>query len=99
MISKSRDIREFIEAVKDKAYLDIISLAEKEATEAERFFYRTRSLQDNASLESKKYADLLKDFISYMRYTNKPTDIRDENIRLFRILSESFQRVGAGVRT
>jgi hypothetical protein len=87
MISKSRDIKEFIEAVKDKVHLDIIYLAEQEATEAERFFYRTRASQDQTSLESKKYADLLKDFILYMRYTSKPIDIRDENLKLFRSLS------------
>jgi hypothetical protein len=92
MISKSRDIREFFEAVKDRVYSDIIYLAEQEATEAERFFYLTRSSQERTSLESKKYADLLKDFISYMRYTIKPTDIREENIRLFRSLSDSLQR-------
>ena len=92
MISKSYDIKEFIEAVKDKVYLDIIYMAHQEATEAERFFYRTRSSQNPESLESKKYADLLKDFISYLRYTVKPADIADENVRLFRSLSDNLLR-------
>ena len=89
MISKANDIKEFIEAVKGKVCLDVIYLAEQEATEAERLYYRSRSKGEGVLLESKEYADLLKGFISYLRYTVKPTDSADENVRLFRSLSEN----------
>lgn len=43
MISQSCDFDEFLESVRDRDYLQVIYLADKEATEAERFKYRSRT--------------------------------------------------------
>ena len=43
MISTDCDFKTFIEAVKDKDHIEVICLAEQEATKAERFALRSQS--------------------------------------------------------
>ena len=68
MISQTCDFDEFIERVRDLDYPQVIYLADKEATEAERLKYRskTRSLVPPEACDS--YAEALKAFIRFMRY-------------------------------
>jgi len=68
MISQSCDFDEFFESVRDRDYLDVIYLADKEATEAERLKYRSRAGRTLCSETCLDYADALKGFIRYMRY-------------------------------
>jgi hypothetical protein len=40
MISKDYDLKSFVDAIDDRDYLEVMYLAEKEATEAERQYHR-----------------------------------------------------------
>jgi hypothetical protein len=87
MISQSCDFDEFLESVRDRDYLDVIYLADKEATEAERLKYRSRAGRTLCSETCVDYADALKGFIRYMRYGVKSLSMEDslhEGIQAFR---------------
>jgi hypothetical protein len=77
MISQSCDFDEFLESVRDRDYLQVIYLADKEATEAERLKYRSRAGRTPCSETCVDYADALKGFIRYMRYGVKSPSMED----------------------
>jgi len=77
MISQSCDFDEFLESVRDRDYLDVIYLADKEATEAERLKYRSRTRRLKPPEACAGYADVLKGFIRYMRYGVKSPSMED----------------------
>jgi hypothetical protein len=68
MLSKSCDFDEFLERVRNRDYLDVIYLADKEATEAERLKYRSRAGTVVPLAACSGYVDTLKGFIRFMRY-------------------------------
>jgi hypothetical protein len=68
MLSKSCDFDEFLERVRDRDYLEVIYLADKEATEAERLKYRSRAGKVVPPEACSGYVDTLKGFIRFMRY-------------------------------
>ena len=87
MISQSCDFDEFLARVRDRDYFDIIYLADREATEAERLRYRSRAGRTLCSEACVDYADALKGFIRYMRYGVKSPSMEDllhEGIQAFR---------------
>lgn len=77
MISKSCDFDEFFESVRDRDYLDVIYLADKEATEAERLRYRSRTRRLDPPEACAGYVDVLKGFIMFMRYGVKSPSMED----------------------
>jgi hypothetical protein len=72
MISKTCNINEFIEAVKGKPFSEIIMLANQEATQADRMFFRHRQRDKSKSLFGKEYSEELKYLITYLKYSVKP---------------------------
>jgi hypothetical protein len=68
MLSKSCDFDEFLERVRDRDYLEVIYLADKEATEAERLKYRSKARKFVPPKACTGYVDTLKGFIRFMRY-------------------------------
>ena len=79
MISQSCDFDEFLESVRDRDYLEVIYLADKEATEAERLNYRSRTRRPAPPEACAGYADVLKGFIRFMRYGVKSSSM-EENL-------------------
>ena len=77
MISQSCDFDEFLERVRDRNYLEVIYLAYKEATEAERLRYRSGIRRPDPPGVCAGYADALKGFIRFMRYGVKSPSIED----------------------
>ena len=77
MISQSCDFDEFLESIRDRDYLEVIYLADKEATEAERLKYRLRAKTILLPHACAGYADALKGFIRFMRYGVKSPSIED----------------------
>jgi len=77
MLSPSFLMEEFTEKIKDMSYEEIIWTADREATEAERRFYRTRSNPDLQTEQLKNYAAALKNFIFYMRNDVKTAAMRN----------------------
>jgi hypothetical protein len=87
MISQSCDFDEFMDGIKDLDYLQVIYLADKEATEAERLKYRSRTERLVPPEACDGYANALKGFIRYMRYGVKSPSMEDplhEWIQAFR---------------
>jgi hypothetical protein len=73
MLSSSFDISEFIKKVEGHSDLEIIYLADQEATAAERYLYKHRRCRHSEEgsddcLNVRQYAMLLKDFVIYIRY-------------------------------
>jgi hypothetical protein len=91
MISASCNFNEFIQAVKDNEYFDILYKADREATDAERRSYRTQVTSENRDLCGKQYASLLKNFMFYMRYGIKLRAISDDQFQLFRSVRQNLQ--------
>jgi hypothetical protein len=84
MISQSCDFDEFMDSIRDLDYLQVIYLADKEATEAERLKYRSRARRLAPPEACEGYADALKGFIRFMRYGVKSPSMEDT-------LHEEFQ--------
>ncbi|MGD9365142.1 MAG: hypothetical protein PVH87_05560 [Desulfobacteraceae bacterium] len=74
MLSSSFDICEFIDKVKDHSKHEILYLADREATEAERHLYK-HSLKDNNEA-ARSYAVQLKDIVLYMRHGVRTRAVR-----------------------
>jgi vacuolar-type H+-ATPase subunit C/Vma6 len=90
MISQSCDIKEFIEAIKDKDYLDAIYLADKEATEAERLKFRSHAATAPKNKGCARYADKLKGFINFMRYGVKDHFLEGHDLKALQSIRESL---------
>jgi hypothetical protein len=84
MISSNLDIGEFLEVASKQDYSDVILLADQEATETERLYYRKR-YQDLGVKEQKllSYAQDLKDLIRFIRYGLVAKDIDKETAEAF----------------
>ena len=88
MISQSCDMKEFIEAVKDKDYYEAIYLADREATEAARLNFRPRAAASSKGCP--RYADRLKDFIHFMRYGVRNRLMDDQEFETLQSLREAL---------
>jgi hypothetical protein len=87
MISQSCDFDEFMDGIKDLDYLQVIYLAHKEATEAERLKYHSRTARLVPPEACDGYANALKGFIRFMRYGVKTPSMEDtlhDGIQAFR---------------
>lgn len=82
MLSSSLNISEFFEKAEGHTYEEIIHMADQEATEVERMYYK--SCRDEECVRIIKYVGCLKDFILYMRHGIRTRTIRDLNLRPFR---------------
>jgi hypothetical protein len=76
MISKDCKFSDFMGAVRDKDYYEMIHLADREATEAERRLLRRRSGDPLRERCGRQYAERIKQFIEFMRYEARPR-VRD----------------------
>ena len=81
MLSSSFNIKEFIEKAKGHTYLDIIWMADQEATAAERCFYKLGCKGDSDKMMY--YSRCLKDFILYMRHGVRTQKIRNLQLNAF----------------
>jgi hypothetical protein len=72
MISKECKFLDFVGAVRNKNYFEILHLADQEATAAERLFLQPRVDTLTRQRCGRDYAERIKQFIDYMRYEVKP---------------------------
>ena len=89
MISSNCNFSDFVAAIKNEAYHDIIYLADQEATAVERLLYRNGINDDEKKKCGQRYASILKELISYMRYNVKPKDSENEYVELFALVLDS----------
>jgi hypothetical protein len=66
MLSINASLAEFVDCIAELSYEDIILLADREATAAERRCCKRRTAGGSGQMET--YALLLKDFLIYMRH-------------------------------
>ena len=92
MISESLDLGDFVETIRGKDYREIMYLAEQEATDAERLFYRKRTSDDFEDKTVSSYARVLKDFLFFMRYGVRPAGLTEEDFQLFRSVCKDVER-------
>ena len=78
----------FIGKLGDKKYLDMIYLADQEATRAERCVYHPQCGSYDSLPAIQSYAQDLKRFIRFMRYGVKPRGITAERFARIRHLRE-----------
>jgi hypothetical protein len=78
MISSNYDLNEFLISVEGKDYSNIILLANREATEAERIVLHSEFKIGKKEQCAKDYADELKELIFFLRSTIVPkkTDMK-----------------------
>jgi hypothetical protein len=91
MISDQCDFNEFVMEAKGKGYQEIIFLADREATEAERRFYQPGATDQDKARCGQNYAQCLKGFITFMRYGIKPANIHQETLLLFDHIRDEVQ--------
>ncbi len=84
MISTSCDILEFLRTVKGKTEMEIIEMADREATEAERCRYRQGATDGERSNCGQAYANQLKNLIFFIRYGIRPSGTDAEDLARFR---------------
>jgi hypothetical protein len=63
--------------------MEIMYLAEQEATKAERFALRSKSSPKEKQKYGKKYSAILKGYIQYLKYTTKFKLPEDPEYQLF----------------
>lgn len=88
MISERCDFEDFVRQADGREYDDIIAMADREATEAERRRYMARVSEEEQQRCGQEYAECLKGFIAYMRYGLKPSRISPEVLSHFDRLRE-----------
>lgn len=86
MISTSYNMKEFIEAVRDEDYFDVIHLTNREATESERLSYRRREASA-LNQHLREYANNLKGLILFMRHGIKAGGVSKGDFELFGSIS------------
>jgi hypothetical protein len=93
MASVKCDIENFIKSVEGKDHYEVLSMALKEATHAERHRFRTSAAVSDKHTCSETYAGFLKDLILYMRYETSPCRSRSINVlRSIKTASEQVER-------
>ena len=105
MISPDCNKREFIEAVQDKDYPEIILMAAQEATEVRGLSLgpRPKAKERPMELQAWKhrefviqgYEDFLKGFLFFMRFVSiKPGSVSDNDFQLFRPVCQNLVNKG-----
>jgi hypothetical protein len=81
MLSSKADLKDFVDKIADEPYDDIILITNKEATAAERYCYRQQNepVLATEATKMKKYADLLKDLLVYVRHGVATSSLRKVN--------------------
>jgi hypothetical protein len=83
MISKECKFSDFVGAVQNKNYFEILHLADQEATAAERLFLQPRNDTITRQRCGRDYAERIKQLIDYMRYEVRPRGKRAGDAEIF----------------
>jgi hypothetical protein len=87
------DIEKFVKSVEGKDHYEVLSMALKEATQAERHRFRASASVADKQTCGETYAGFLKDLILNMRYETRPCRSRRINIlHAIKTASEQVER-------
>ncbi len=87
MLSTSFSMVEFLNKARSNSYQRVLTLANREATDAERFLYKKKGAVDG-NTTVREYASCLKDFIFYIRYGIKTKKLRSLDLDPFEDLRQ-----------
>ncbi|MCU0586190.1 MAG: hypothetical protein MUC46_09010 [Desulfobacterales bacterium] len=87
MISNDCNLADLAGALRNKDYYEVIRLADREATEAERIGLKGRVDAARRRRCGKEYAELLKHFIAYVRYGVVPRGLSPRDLEIFQSLT------------
>jgi len=94
MISPSYNIKEFVEAIKDEDYVEVIRQANLEVGEPERRSFGVKGAIRARQQGSVEYAAVLKGFLFFMQYGVKPAGVTDSHFQLFHPVCENLVQKG-----
>ncbi len=94
MISPECRYAEFLQKIRDKTPDEILEIAEREATLAERMRWRHGRLDSRAEHCGQDYAERLKQLIDYLRFSAKPRKPIADSAWLASVLGSSSPRPG-----
>ena len=75
MLSETMDISDFLKRVDGMDFNEIVWLADREATDAQRLVLKGRRQDANRLAAADCYAGQLVDMIQYLRYGARPTGL------------------------
>jgi hypothetical protein len=91
MISDRCDFDDFVSKTTGRDYHEIIYLADREATAAQRRVFHTGVSEEEKDRCGYQYAECLKGVIAYLRYGIKPACVSEEAlVRLDRIREDAL---------
>jgi hypothetical protein len=98
MISSNCSISEFVKAVGNRDFLEIMHLADLEATEAERMLFRPATSGMRKEDCGSGYARSLKALIDYLRCRVNRVAVDSDELQLFQSLEETSIPSSVGIR-
>jgi hypothetical protein len=98
MVSSNCSIGEFLKEVESKDFLEIIHLADLEATEAERMLLRPSTNGKQRETCGLEYAGSLKALIDYLRCRVNRVAVDSDELQLFQSLEETGIPSSVGIR-
>jgi hypothetical protein len=87
-------LREFLESVEDKSYLDILRETRRQGTAAERASFRVRGAVEARNGGSMAFAECLKGLVFLLENHIRPAGVHDHDFELFRPLCEKLVAKG-----
>lgn len=90
MISPTFKINQFLDAVREMSYHDILRAAEREVYDAEQGSYGIKGAVKRRERGSTRYAAELKMFLFFMRYHVKPSGISEALFAAFAPVCQSL---------
>lgn len=96
MISNNFSFQEFLYAIADKDYFELISAASNEAAAAERCSSSSygKGVAKNREMGSGHYCKRVNEFTFFMRYAIKPRSVDPRDFELYRPICENLVRKG-----
>ena len=99
MISACFDLAQFVEAVRNRDYFEIIDLADQEALEAWRGARHISDGDDSERQKRLRYTGVLEDLIDFVRYGVEPMGLTESESDLFQYLCRGMaQKTRAPMR-
>ena len=80
MISETCSFRDFIDAIKDMDFFEMICLTDLEATHAERMAIKSYGPEEQKYSDCGRYSTKLKSLILFLRHGVKPSIIKDHDL-------------------
>jgi hypothetical protein len=96
MISSGCDISQFVEAVRDRDYFEVIAMADREALDAWRRAYHGSDEAGSDREKGLRYTGLLEGLIDFVRYGVEPAGLSSHEAGLLHCLCRRISEKSLG---